>query len=340
MTTSKLWGSELEYRRTVLKVVLVVIIVAGLIFTVNNWIAGYPLFAAVEFSVVLLSGGILAIHKKTPHFTLWASIFLLSLYSVILIGLYLSSFNSALYCWLFIIPVLSYLLFGTRLGSIYTSVYSFIGILTLVYAQLINNPDVHVISIINISLPLIAIWALSFTYEHKRAATVKRLQQMAAVDPLTGLNNRLLLSSIFKMLCESLPEQKKSVSMLLIDLDHFKKVNDQFGHDIGDKVLIEVSRILNNMRRRNDWAFRFGGEEFCLLIPDTSLSQAQKVAERLRLAIENDLVVIECTQSISVSIGIARWPEDGENLAEIYKVADRRLYEAKAQGRNTVVSCT
>ena len=338
MAASKLWGSELEYRRTVLKVVLIVIIVAGLIFTVNNWIAGYPLFAAVEFAVVLLSCGILAIHKKTPYFTLWASVFLFALYSVILVGLYLSSFNSALYCWLFIIPVLSYLLFGTRLGTIFTTVYSFFGIFTLAFTQLNNNPDVHTISLVNIALPLVAIWALSFTYEQKRAAMVKRLQQMAAVDPLTGLNNRLLLSSIFKMLCESLPEQKKSVSMLLIDLDHFKKVNDQFGHDVGDKVLIEVSRILNNMRRRNDWAFRFGGEEFCLLIPDTSLSQAQKIAERLRAAIEKDINVIECTSGISVSIGIARWPEDGVNLAEIYKVADSRLYEAKAQGRNTVVS--
>ena len=338
MAASKLWGSELEYRRTVLKVVLIVIMVAGSVFAVNNWYAGYPVFAMVEFAVVLLSGGILFIHKKTPHFTLWSSIFLFSLYTVILIGIYMSSFNSALYCWLYIVPVLSYLLLGTRIGTVFTSLYTISGVIILIFAQLINNPDVHTISIFNIGLTLVAIWALSFTYEHKRDEMVKRLQQMAAVDPLTGLNNRLLLSSIFKMLCESLPEQQQSVSMLLIDLDHFKKINDQFGHDVGDQVLIEVSRLLNNMRRRNDWAFRFGGEEFCLLIPDTSLSQAQKIANRLRLAIEQDLHVIDCTSCISVSIGIARWPEDGLTLAEIYKVADTRLYQAKEQGRNTVVS--
>lgn len=92
------------------------------------------------------------------------------------------------------------------------------------------------------------------------------------------------------------------------------------------------------MRRRNDWAFRFGGEEFCLLVPDVTPSQAHSIAERLRHSVEHSLNVEGFDDNMSVSIGVARWPENGNALSEIYKVADERLYKAKEQGRNQTVS--
>jgi diguanylate cyclase (GGDEF)-like protein len=201
-----------------------------------------------------------------------------------------------------------------------------------------QDSEIHPIAIVNIGLTLTAIWALSFTYEQKRADMVKRLQEMASVDPLTGLNNRLLLSAIFDMLCDSLPEKQRSVSMILIDLDHFKKVNDEFGHGVGDAVLVDVSRIINSIRRRNDWAFRFGGEEFCLLIPNVTVSQADAIAERLRYAVEHTLSAEGFSADMTVSIGVAHWPSDGQELPQIYKVADERLYKAKEQGRNQIIS--
>ncbi|QDE30051.1 GGDEF domain-containing protein [Shewanella polaris] len=338
MSISNLWASELEYRRTVLKAVLIVIIVAGSIFVVNNWFSGFKVYAMVELVVVCLCIGILVIHKSTPNLTLWCSVFLFSLYTVILIGIYSASFNSGLFTWLFIIPVLSYLLLGIKLGTIYTSVYMATGVAILIYALLFNIADIYPITIANIALCLAAIWALSFSYESKRAEAVERLQQMASVDPLTGLNNRLLLDSIFEMLCQSLPDKQQSVSMLLLDLDYFKKINDQFGHDVGDKVLVEVSKLINDMRRRNDWAFRFGGEEFCMLIPNTSLQQAEQIAERLRIAIDKITTVDDNKLNISISIGVARWPDDGSQLSQVYKAADERLYKAKELGRNKVVS--
>ena len=338
MVISNLWASELEYRRTVLKAVLLVIIVAGSIFVVNNWLAGFKVYALVEFAMVCLCIGILAIHKSTPNLTLWCSIFLCALYTVILIGIYSSSFNSGIFTWLFIIPVLSYLLLGIKLGTIYTSAYMATGVAILIYDLLFNIADIYPITIANIALCIAAIWALSFSYEFKRAEAVERLQQMASIDPLTGLNNRLLLDSIFDMLSQSLPEEQQSVTMLLLDLDHFKKINDQFGHDVGDKVLVEVSNLISDMRRRNDWAFRFSGEEFCMLIPNTSLQQAEKIAERLRMAIDKIAVVDGCDLNISTSIGVARWPDDGNQLPQVYKAADARLYKAKELGRNTVIS--
>lgn len=338
MANTNFWGNELDYRRKVLQVVLIVIIVAGVIFTINNWIVGHKVFAIIELLFVFLSIAILVIHKKTPNLTFWSSIFLCALYTVILIGIFAASFRSALYSWLFIVPVLSYLLLGTRIGTLYSVIYVLAGCGLLAVRHVLYNDNVPTIAIVNIGLTLTAIWALSYTYEQKRAQTVKRLQEMASLDPLTGLNNRLLLGSIFETLCTSLPTEKKSVTMILIDLDHFKKVNDEFGHGVGDAVLVEVSRIINSVRRRNDWAFRFGGEEFCLLIPDVTPTQAQNIAERLRHSVEHTLRAEGFQSSMTVSIGVSQWPENGQDLSQIYKVADERLYQAKERGRNQVVS--
>ena len=338
MFRPSLWANELDYRRTVLKVVLCIIIFAGSIFVVNNWLNGFKVYALIELAVVLFSVGLLAIHKKTPNLTLWSSLFLFAVYTVILIGIFTVAFKAALYTWLFLIPVLSYLLLGITLGNVFTCVYVVAGVAILCKALFSESPEIPLISVVNISLCLSAIWALSYTYESKRAVMVKRLQQMASLDPLTGLNNRLLLDSSFEMLCESLPEQQQTVSMLLIDLDHFKKVNDEYGHDIGDKVLIEVARLINETRRLNDWAFRLGGEEFCMLIPDTSEQQAKNIAERIRLAVEKDLMMNNEDIKISVSIGVSHWPEDGQTLNQIYKLADERLYKAKETGRNKVIA--
>jgi diguanylate cyclase (GGDEF)-like protein len=338
MSNSKLWAKERDYRRTVLKVVLLVIIFAGSIFITNNWIVGLKVYALIQLALVLLSLGILAIHKTTPRLTFWASLFLFSLYSVILIGIYSVPFITSLYTWLFLIPVLSYLLLGIKMGSVFTTVYVCAGVAIVFLQQISTNQAVPTISVVNIGLCLVAIWALSYAYESKRAATVGRLQKMASIDPLTGLNNRLLLDTSFDMLCESLPEQKKSFSMLLIDIDHFKAVNDKYGHDIGDKVLIKVATLINGLRRRHDWAFRLGGEEFCMLIPDTSEYQAEHIAERVRLAVEKSIVIDGDAINITVSIGVSHWPEDGKTLNQLYKEADNRLYHGKKTGRNKVVT--
>lgn len=338
MLNGNLWGSEVDNRRTVFQVVLLVIIIAGAIFVANNWMAGYHVYALVELVVVLLSAALLFIVKKTPHFTLWCSVYLFILFSVILLGIYQSSYNSALYSWLFIVPVLSYLLLGTKLGTVYTSLYMTGGVLALIYAQLLNNPNIYPITIANIALTLAGIWALSYTYENKRAKMVQRLQTMASIDPLTGLNNRLLLSSIFENLCKEETKQPRSLSMLLLDLDHFKAVNDKHGHDMGDQVLVEVAQLLASVRRQSDWAFRFGGEEFCLLIPDANELLTLQIAERLRVAVQNADFECDTPIKVSVSIGIARWPEDGNTLSQVYKCADERLYKAKGAGRNNVVS--
>ena len=128
------------------------------------------------------------------------------------------------------------------------------------------------------------------------------------------------------------------MSIALLDVDHFKKVNDQYGHFIGDAVLKEIARRLTSSLEAEMSAARFGGEEFCMLIPNTSLQQAEQIAERLRIAIDKITTVDDNKLNISISIGVARWPDDGSQLSQVYKAADERLYKAKELGRNKVVS--
>lgn len=337
MFTTELWKDEFEYRRTVLKVVIIPIIIAGCIFVVNNWIVGLKIFALIELALVIFSLLLLSILKKTPKLTLWTVAYLIALYCVVLVGLNSVYFNSALFVWLFMIPVLSYLLLGIRLGVLFSIIFVTLGVTLLVWRMLQNDNPILPIAIVNIVLCLAAIWALSHSYELKRAETVARLQHLASLDPLTGVNNRLHLESVyanFKLNHEGVP----SIALLLVDLDYFKRINDLYGHDVGDEVLVIVANILKKIRRHEDWVFRIGGEEFCLLLPATTLKQAVQIAERLRKEIEEHQFKSANTHfNMSASIGVANSPIEEHSLSQLFKVADQRLYRAKKLGRNTVV---
>jgi diguanylate cyclase (GGDEF)-like protein len=125
------------------------------------------------------------------------------------------------------------------------------------------------------------------------------------------------------------------LSAVLLDLDHFKEVNDTFGHGLGDEVLAAVGAALQSTVRESDFVGRYGGEEFVMLLPDTDRDIAVQVAERVRTAIR-DLRVLEGDSNVSASFGIAVFPEDAPDAARLVRNADRALYRAKANGRNRV----
>jgi diguanylate cyclase len=127
-------------------------------------------------------------------------------------------------------------------------------------------------------------------------------------------------------------------SMLLFDLDRFKMLNDNYGHDIGDKVLLGISQIAKTTLRTSDWLSRWGGEEFLAILPDTDENGALKIAERLREEIEKFSISFNDQKiNTSASIGIANYPRDGDTSDFLVKAADAALYEAKKSGRNRVV---
>jgi len=164
------------------------------------------------------------------------------------------------------------------------------------------------------------------------------LEDMASIDPLTSLLNRRALQDIISREYAYAKRTAKPFSMILFDLDRFKMLNDNYGHDVGDKILLGISAIAKKTLRTSDWLSRWGGEEFLAILPDTDENGALKIAERLRQRIEAFSIKLNTQKiSTSASIGIACYPRDGDTPDFLLKAADAALFEAKKSGRNRVV---
>jgi len=161
----------------------------------------------------------------------------------------------------------------------------------------------------------------------------RRLRHQLQHDPLTGLFNRQSLRKKLQSAIEARASQAQHMSLLMLDLDHFKNINDRFGHDVGDSVLRDTSMILRKQTRENDSVFRMGGEEFLMLLWDTDLAKARAKAEQVRLAVERSGMLQH--HPITVSIGMADLRPNDDWLSWI-KRSDDQLYEAKRGGRNRV----
>jgi diguanylate cyclase (GGDEF)-like protein len=157
----------------------------------------------------------------------------------------------------------------------------------------------------------------------------------AATDALTGLPNNRAARDTIKRLVAHASRTVSPLSALLLDLDHFKQINDTFGHGKGDDVLAAVGATLRTTLRESDFVARYGGEEFVILLPSTPREDAQVVAEKVRAAI-SQIRVAGVERAITISIGVASLPDDAGDAATLLRIADRALYSAKAAGRNRV----
>jgi two-component system cell cycle response regulator len=162
----------------------------------------------------------------------------------------------------------------------------------------------------------------------------------AITDPLTGLHNRRYMERHLSMLVNQATQAGHTLSILVADIDYFKRVNDTYGHDAGDNVLREFATRLRRNTRGIDLACRLGGEEFVIIMPDTELSRAMQVAERLRacIAAEPFQVNAEITLEVTASVGVSTLETRNDTPETLFKRADLALYAAKRNGRNRVVA--
>lgn len=164
------------------------------------------------------------------------------------------------------------------------------------------------------------------------------LTQLAVTDPLTGISNRRTFLSTLKKLDKRNRRAQGVLSLLLIDVDHFKRVNDTYGHAVGDDVLKQVAQLIEGEVRPLDSVCRYGGEEFAVLLPDTSIGGAFAAAERVRRAVDKlSFEADGCTVPVSISIGATQSDDRDERYELALARADEALYEAKERGRNRVV---
>ncbi|MBU4604649.1 MAG: GGDEF domain-containing protein, partial [Proteobacteria bacterium] len=173
----------------------------------------------------------------------------------------------------------------------------------------------------------------------------ERYREMAIMDHLTGLYNRRHFYVLAENELKRTLRRGHSLALIMLDLDHFKKINDNYGHDVGDKVLMEVGRVLTSQVRSMDICARLGGEEFVLLLPETQDPQALNVAERLRESIAHSCVPAgDDWVGVTVSLGVtglnnvqrSQSQEPKDLLELLIKQADRALYTSKTAGRNRI----
>ena len=171
--------------------------------------------------------------------------------------------------------------------------------------------------------------------------SLHKSEERAKTDTLTGLPNRLALEEFFREVQMQAMEKDEPLSVLLIDIDHFKKFNDNFGHVVGDQVLRLVAKAVRDRVRENDLPARYGGEELIAVLPRTDLATCEAVAERIRRSIADGQFARRSTgellPQITVSIGVGQF-QFGESMADLIDRCDRALYLAKKAGRNRVVS--
>jgi diguanylate cyclase (GGDEF)-like protein len=163
----------------------------------------------------------------------------------------------------------------------------------------------------------------------------QRLEALASIDPLTGAGNRRHFLEQAKAEISRAKRQRLPLSVIMLDIDFFKSINDCFGHEIGDKVLAALAATIQATLRDGDIFARMGGEEFIVMLPGQGLAEALQMAERLRLLIAQNEVP-GCPARITVSAGLAGLESESDEIVDLLRRADQGLYRAKSQGRNQV----
>jgi two-component system, cell cycle response regulator len=171
------------------------------------------------------------------------------------------------------------------------------------------------------------------------AGLVVDQRHLATTDVLTGLRTRRFFGAQLPLEITKAHRAGSSLAVLIVDVDHFKSINDRYGHPAGDRVLVEVARRLRDAVRHADFIARYGGEEFALVVPGVSPQELASIGERLRTQVACSPIVVSPDEwvHVTVSVGTAGYPRHGESPADLITTADRALYAAKAQGRDRVV---
>ena len=254
--------------------------------------------------------------------------------------------NNSGILWHYVYPIMVYYIAGLRAGSVYAT-------LLIVMEAGLMFLDHHPFFLAKYSFEfksrflatMVVMSIMGAMLEHSRRSAqykllelAERLEKASETDDLTGLPNRRALRKRLENEVVRIDRHGGDFALILCDIDHFKFINDSYGHLVGDETLRHLSRIFLEMVRKYDLVARWGGEEFLIVLPEAGLEQGLLVAERIRTAVAAQPLHSQSGETISLTIscGVCSWREFA-NLDELFWVADHRLYKAKAEGRNRVV---
>jgi diguanylate cyclase (GGDEF)-like protein len=319
-----------DYRRSALRILLIVTIFAAGVFVINNVRVGLHVFAFVEATVGLLWCWILSQVSTTKHLQRLSLIYLLTFYFIVLYGIFIASFKSGLFSWLFIFPILSYLLLGRRVGTILTAISVSIGFAILGRLVWLMDPEVSWIVMGNFGFAIAAIWSMVYVYESKREAVVEHLKEQVTRDPLTGLLNVRNLNDILTSVLSAAQRHSEPVTIAYIDINDFKQINDCQGHQKGNEILISVAQMIQKITRVEDYSFRYGGDEFCIVFSNCTETQVKNTyGQRLSEEVHHHL------NKLTMSIGYAQTgPTNYLSAENLIDKADKNMYSVKYSTKN------
>lgn len=313
------------YRGRVIYMLAIVGIVVMLPVAIKNFMQGqYALGIGDAFGILILAVDAIAIRRKRRPPVPFALILIPAIAGVLLTMRW-QGFSGAL--WSYPVVLLFHFALSRRVANVYC-LLQLVGTSLMVYQLAGLDATVRYFVTLLLTILLINL-ALNIVDDLHH-----RLVAQSCVDPLTGAYNRRHMESCLDHAIARSRRDGTPASLLLIDIDHFKRINDSHGHAAGDQVLREMVAVINGHARQRDLLFRTGGEEFLLLLPDTHEDDALRLAEALRVAVAGQF----CTHAapVTVSIGVSERRRD-ESMDAWLKQADDALYQAKETGRNRVV---
>lgn len=234
-------------------------------------------------------------------------------------------------------PLASFIIYVTS----YMAYYYLIA-LTITDPQILLSNRVNGITAVGVGFLLsFILWHYNYTtiiQKRRIESQQKQLEQMAYYDPLTDLPNRRLLEKLIKRELASMQRYGQETVIIMLDVDDFKQINDTYGHQVGDSILMQLADLLKNNVRETDTVARFGGEEFIILMPNTSVEEGYIFAERIRkIIMEKVFSIGSDTLQITSSFGVSSMGDiNSQNLEDYYLLADKALYLAKQSGKNRV----
>ena len=228
--------------------------------------------------------------------------------------------------WMYPAMVAAYYLMPPISAIVITSI-------SIAMLAVILYPETEIMSFVSIFATVILTTFFAFIFSHSAHEKHKQLTLLATIDTLTSTGNRRALDKKLARVIQSQLRKKVPMSLILLDLDHFKKVNDEYGHAMGDDVLIDVSELIRSHTRISDSLYRYGGEEFIIVPLYENIQRAKILAEKLRSVVEASDFLPD--KSVTISLGVAQYKQ-GETAEHWISRADTALYAAKKSGRNQV----
>jgi diguanylate cyclase (GGDEF)-like protein len=282
--------------------------------------------------------------KKYGNVKVSANIILYSLYLLMFYLVLTGGVSNTGPLWIYIVAPVSLFLHGLKRGLLDLTIFLFvISLLMFIPIDFINHAEYTSEFKLRLIYSFLTTTFLSAMYEYSRDRSYKdtlklsqKYEYLANFDPLTRLSNRRNALTVLQQEQARLNRNKEPLSLILCDVDHFKNINDKYGHNAGDAVLVELANIFKSIMREQDCIARWGGEEFLFILPQTTAENAHVIGQKILTYLQQHTINYNDNKiSVKVSMGISQFKRN-QSIDDVINSADRYLYQAKDAGRNQI----